>query len=661
MAKAIRVRLFQACLLLLTWLGAATIAPAQTLTAEAFARDPNVIEATLSPNGRYVAVIRWDADGQALIIYDWRANHAVALERARTDRFLFIDWVAWKTDDRLLFALHQRAYWRGTPGLPEATRIYAVDRDGTNLQQMFEGQFRRLASDTAPPQLVDIAHNDPNHVLMSTWGAYGFSLFRLDVNTGDAEMVERMEWRTGLAAVDGDGHLVMRADALPNNSGIRYYRRAPQGGAWVLAHEVRRASVAQNRDFALLGPGPAAGQVYVAARPEGQEFQAIYLYNTATGELGAPVFYDDHADAEIASINRNDNSLLFGCGELQRWRCRALDPRMQRHVTAISAYFENLADFSVTDVSSDGKIWLIYANGATIPGTYYIYDLDTAHISPIASDYPDIPRAQLMATRTFDYASHDGTALWGYLTVPGGAGPHPLVVLPHGGPESRDAFGYNPLVQYLASRGYVVFQPNFRGSEGSGHTFVAAGHEQWGLRMQDDISDGVRALTASGVADANRVCIVGGSYGGYAALAGAAFTPTLYKCAESISGVSDLLEFISTERQESGGGSLGYAYWATLVGDPGPDRERLVATSPARQVAAVQIPILLIHGSDDPTVPIHQSEIMRDALQHAGKRVQYIRLEHEGHAWAAWTPADRQRLMEETARFLDANIGTAAH
>jgi dienelactone hydrolase len=659
MRPIFRAALLQIALLCASF-SASPAAHAQALNAELFAHDPALVQASLSPNGRYVAVIRWDADGQALVIYDWRANHAEAIERARFDRFLFIDWMAWKSDNRLLFALHQRGGWRGAPaGLPETTRIFAVNRDGTNLKQMFEGQFRQLATDIVPPQLVDIAHNDPDHVLLTAYGSYGFSLFQVDVNTGQARVLERMEWRTGFAMVDGAGHLVMRADALPSNSGIRYYRRSPEGGAWTVAHEVRRASVAQNRDFVPLGPGPGAGQVYVAARPPGQEFQAIFLYNTQTGELGSPVFQYEHADAEVASLDRNDNSLLIGCGELQRWECRANDPHMQRHVTAIRAYFEERADFLVADVSADRKIWLIYATGPTIPGTFYIYDLDATHISPIASEQPQIPRDSLAPMQVVQYAARDGAALWGYLTTPRGAGVHPLVVLPHGGPESRDSFNYDFFVQYLASRGYSVFQPNFRGSEGSGRSFAEAGHGQWGLRMQDDVTDGVLHLIQTGAANANRICIVGASYGGYAALAGAALTPTLYKCAVSIAGVSDLMESMNEERLNAGRGSLGYAYWTNVIGDPGHDRDRLIAASPARQAAAIQAPVLLIHGSADPVVPFRQSEIMRDALQHASKHVEFIRLEDEGHTWADWKPEDRQRLMEETVRFLDANIGTA--
>jgi dipeptidyl aminopeptidase/acylaminoacyl peptidase len=231
--------------------------------------------------------------------------------------------------------------------------------------------------------------------------------------------------------------------------------------------------------------------------------------------------------------------------------------------------------------------------------------------------------------------------------------------MPHGGPEARDSYNYNFFVQYLTWRGYAVFQPNFRGSEGSGRSFAAAGYRQWGRLMQDDITDGVQHLVNSGAVDGERMCIVGASYGGYAALAGAALTPDLYKCAVSIAGDSDLIELLNIERREEGRGSWAYAYWRRLIGDPSTDRDALIAVSPAHQAANVRIPVLLIHGEDDTVVAPEQSEIMRRALTRAGRPVQLITIEDAGHGWSTWRREDRQRLLEETDRFLAAHIGAA--
>lgn len=636
-------------------------AQTQALTAEMFARDQNIWSVSLSPDGRYVAMIQRVEGGEAIVVVDWRTRQATAVQSARRARGLFLDWVAWKNDNRLLFSAAQRLNWDGTPEDTDyevIRRVYAMNRDGGTITTMFEGQMRRLAAaDWAPMSLIDTLQNDPENVLFGTWGQNGYTVYRANVTTGRATVVDDDSgWDTVRVYVDGQSNPVLRMEALPYASGYRFFRRAPDGGRWQLAHEVQRSTVAQNRDFLPLQAGPGAGQVYVAARPDGQEFQAVYLYNTSTGQLGAPIFSHPSTDADSIRVDPNDNSLLAGCAEVQRVECRASDPAMQRHFDAISAYFEGLAGFTLLDVSLDKSTWLIWADGPTIPPTAYVYDLSATQITAIASTYPQIPRPQLASTEIVNYTSRDGTALWGYLTRPAGA-VRGLVVLPHGGPESRDSYGFSFMEQFLATRGYLVFQPNFRGSEGSGRSFAAAGHRQWGQRMQDDVTDGVRHLIQTGAADAAHICIVGGSYGGYVALAGGAFTPELYRCVISIAGDADLVQMLDEERQQQGRGSMGYAYWVQITGDPNRDRDALLAVSPARHAENFRAPVLLIHGRRDGIVRVEQSEAMRDALRRAGKTVEYIDFEDEGHYWNNWEEPNRRRLMEEIDRFLAAHIG----
>src|SRR5262245_34442291 len=195
-------------------------AAAQTLTAEMFARDPAITSAALSPDGRYVAMIQTVEGGEALVIVDWRERRAQAIQTARRDRGLFLDWVAWKNDNRLLFAVHQRANWDGTledTSWEMLRRVFAVNRDGTGMTTMFEGQMRRLASaDYAPMQVIDILRSDPENVLIGTWGQNGYTVYRTSVNTGRASVVDDdAGWDTYRMFVDGAGNPVMRVDALP--------------------------------------------------------------------------------------------------------------------------------------------------------------------------------------------------------------------------------------------------------------------------------------------------------------------------------------------------------------------------------------------------------------------------------------------------------------
>jgi dipeptidyl aminopeptidase/acylaminoacyl peptidase len=254
------------------------------------------------------------------------------------------------------------------------------------------------------------------------------------------------------------------------------------------------------------------------------------------------------------------------------------------------------------------------------------------------------------------YASRDGAKLWAYVTAKAGDGPRPMVVMPHGGPEARDEYGFDAFAQFLAAQGYVVVQPNFRGSSGAGGAFTLAGHGQWGKLMQDDVTDAVKHMVEAGKADPKRICIVGASYGGYAALAGAALTPELYRCAVSIAGVSDLVEFLRSRGHENGTGSNAFYYWRDSIGDPDKNRETLAAVSPSKLASKVAVPVLLIHGEKDETVPVRQSVIMQEALRAAGKPTKLVRLPDADHYWDDWDRGELLLLYQETAAFLKQHL-----
>jgi dipeptidyl aminopeptidase/acylaminoacyl peptidase len=218
-------------------------------------------------------------------------------------------------------------------------------------------------------------------------------------------------------------------------------------------------------------------------------------------------------------------------------------------------------------------------------------------------------------------------------------------MIPHGGPEVRDILTFNYDVQVLVAHGYQVFQPNFRGSSGYGMTFANLGRREWGGAMQDDLDDGLDHLVAEGLVDPGRACIVGTSYGGYAALAAATMTPELYQCVVAIAAPSDLFAMLKWERKEEGHDSESYQYWVNHIGDPRKDKAALQAVSPAKLADRVLAPILLIHGTDDGVVPIKQSEIMVKALSKAGKAYQFVELEGSAHSRRS---DEDQRLEYET-------------
>jgi dipeptidyl aminopeptidase/acylaminoacyl peptidase len=288
---------------------------------------------------------------------------------------------------------------------------------------------------------------------------------------------------------------------------------------------------------------------------------------------------------------------------------------------------------------------------------FYFVDYGAKSAAIINEHYPQLVGAKLASVREFKYSARDEYPLFGYLTVPTDAAEKNLavVVMPHGGPESRDDATFNYRAQFLASRGYAVFQPQFRGSSGFGAAHAEAGRRQWGLRMQDDVTDGVKALIAQGIADPKRICIVGASYGGYAALAGAAFTPELYACAVSINGVTDLPNFIGYITRQGGDESNALFYWRDHIGPP--SDPQVIAKSPARNASGIRAPVLLLHGSEDTTVPISQSQAMARALGAAGKKFQFIELPGDDHFLSS--SAMRVRALSELDRFLAPYLGSA--
>ena len=334
------------------------------------------------------------------------------------------------------------------------------------------------------------------------------------------------------------------------------------------------------------------------------------------------------------------------------------DPALQAKVRGAAKAFANYHleivshsdDFNRMIVATDGG-----ADSSTYwddSGTYWLVDV-TAHSAKMLGEaYPDIKEANIGPVRMVDWKAGDGLALRGVLTLPPGrpAKALPVVVLPHGGPEDRDYPGFDWWAQALASRGYAVFQPNFRGSSGYGDAFFQAGQGQWGRKMQTDISDGLAALAAQGIVDPKRACIVGASYGGYAALAGVTVQHGLYRCAVAFAGVADLREMLRTVADENDVTSDVMRYWKSFMGVTNMSQASLSEISPVELADHADAPILLIHGKDDTTVRLEQSLAMQRALNHAGKSVEFIELPDEDHYLSR--EATRQAMLKATVAFV---------
>ncbi len=638
---------------------------AEAQDAAKFVDATTVISAQLSPSGREVALIRRTDEVQQVLVVDIAKKETRVIQStSQSSRFDF-DWVRWKGDARLVIGATVELVRHGTsiPGQLRRTedqvfrvsRVFGLGTDGRNAVQMFEGKLARLWGNVGSTVLLDELPGDAGHVMISAWESSGFGAWKADVTTGKVEQIANGGSETLYYATDGAGYPVIRIDGTANVQ--RLYRRASGAEAWLPAGEIRQSLAFDTPDFRIIGPGPARSQVYVLARHDNFDRASLYLFDTSTGDFGAPLFTGVEADASSPWIDPATRALVATCEFAARLACRMVDPQLQKFLNGLNQYFDKQATIQLVNMSADAKKWLLRVGMPTEGASYYIFDLATAQADKLLDIYPSLSGQKLSPTEVVTYDARDGTQLWAYVTArPGATAARPMVVLPHGGPEARDHYGYDAFAQFLAAQGYVVVQPNFRGSAGFGEAFSDAGMGQWGGRMQDDVSDVVKHMIASGAADPQRICIVGSSYGGYAALAGVTLTPDLYKCAVSIAGVSDLPEILRNERRDNGVNSNAYFYWRYSIGDPDKDRVALEAASPARLAKNVKAPVLLIHGDDDETVPVSQSILMHDALRSAGKPVKLIRIQKSDHYWDNWKRKDRLTLYQETAAFLKQHL-----
>jgi dipeptidyl aminopeptidase/acylaminoacyl peptidase len=379
------------------------------------------------------------------------------------------------------------------------------------------------------------------------------------------------------------------------------------------------------------------------------------LYQVEFGTLARTVLYSN-ARYDVTPIASEWSGRIIGATyDADKTEFVYFDPRRQRFQSQLEASFPGHSVWIASCDREAVKSCVFTVEAPRDPPRHYFIDLATGRTQLIGSAYPGLAATDLGDERPYPYKARDGLDIPAYLTLPPGreAKGLPLVVMPHGGPEARDRIGFDWMAQFLANRGYAVLQPNFRGSDGYGRAFRAAGFRQWGMAMQTDLSDGVAKLVSEGIADPKRVCIFGASYGGYAALAGIALEPEVYACAVSVAGVSDLDAML----KRIGRDSPAALYWQARIGDrrSSADSVRIRATSPALHADKVGGPVLLLHGAQDNTVPIEQSRIMRDALLRAGKRVQFVELPGDDHQLEL---ADtRIRILAELEQFLAASIG----
>jgi len=396
--------------------------------------------------------------------------------------------------------------------------------------------------------------------------------------------------------------------------------------------------------------------LYVSHNLGGRDKTAIVEWDLAGKKETRVIF--ENKDNDVSNLSYSEKRKVLTMATWTGWKeeRHILDPVTQGHYDKLAPKFKGY-DYWIYGENDNEDKFMVWAGSDRQPGKYYFYDTATDKLELVAELRPWIKEEQMAEMKPITYTSRDGLTIHGYLTLPVGreAKNLPVVVNPHGGPWARDEWGFNPEVQLLANRGYAVLQMNFRGSTGYGREFWTKSFKQWGKTMQDDITDGVEWLKQQGIADPKRIAIYGGSYGGYATLAGITSTPELYACAVDYVGVSNMFTFMSTVPP----------YWEPfkkmmyeMVGDPKADSLLLREASPVFFVDRIRCPLFIAQGATDPRVNKDESDQVVAALEKRGVKVKYLVKENEGHGFR--NEENRFEFYDAMDEFLAQHLGGAA-
>ena len=588
----------------------------------------------ISPDGNYFSFLAPYEDRMNIFVQKIGCEETLRLtsETARS-----VAGYMWATNERILFM-------KDTAG-DENYQLYGVNLDGSDLRAY-------TAFPGVRTTLIDDLEDIPNEVIigMNKRQAEIFDPYRLNLETGELTLLAENPGNWQSYMTDHAGKLrAVTAIVDGVNTQILYREHEDEEFRPVLTTNFK-----ESVDFMEFTPDNR--NVY-AATNLGRDKVALVLMNPATCEELEQLYAHEVYDVSSISYSRKRKKLLAVYCQGHK------DPIRHYFDDEEAAFREHLRSFfsgrrfGITATDKEEQKYLIYVGSDRTRGHYYFYDRAVATPVLLTELAPWIKEEDMVAMHPVIYTSRDGLTIEAYLSLPHPYTPEtakalPVVVHPHGGPWARDSWGYSAEVQFLCNRGYAVFQMNFRGSTGYGRKFLEASYKQWGQAMQDDITDGVNWLIAQGIADAKRVAIYGGSYGGYATLAGLCFTPDLYACGIDYVGVSNLLTFMQTIPP----------YWRPLlemmyeqVGDPEKDLDMLTAYSPALQAHLIKAPLFVAQGANDPRVNKAESDQMVEALRKRGVEVEYMVKDDEGHGFHNQENRfDFYRAME---RFLKQHLG----
>ncbi len=648
---------------LLCWIVNPANAKEADSAAYIFSELPPAADMQLSPDGTKAVILRAMGDTYSVVLMDFEKSKVKLLMAADPENFSF-NWCRFANARRVVCSIRSyiklqagqigigRRYYNDARTV--ATRLLAVDIDGKNVLQLIKPKVTQQGGDLVwNPRIQDNViswlDEDPDHILvqLAIEDRLFPSVYKLNINTNRQQKVK--SYRSGIFQwfADADGNL-------------------RNGAGFNLNSETFKAVSVEDKKTSTLDISHLSGErapnihgyikdgkTLLASANLGKDKRSLVTVDAISGEVLATVLTNDRYDID-GPVFLNGGKLVAVQTNFDKPGYHWLDETLGSEYTALLKQLPGSPDF-VELISADqnwDRLVLKASGNKTIP-QYYLYSRGKykKSLSSLFSDYPKADRAKIAEPSLVYYESRDGMNIPAYLTVPVGVEPKnlPTLIMPHGGPYSRDTNRFNYWVQYAAASGYAVLQPNFRGSTGYGDAFREAGHNQWGRAMQSDLDDGLDWLIAQGITDPKKTCMMGGSYGGYASLVAAYQSPNRYKCAVAFAPVTDIKELIREQRNfVLSKGSI----------DRLRDRDEQPEVSPIEQARNFSIPVLIVHGDVDRVVKIEQSRGLTEALKEANADYRYIEQKNGNHYLSL--KSHRREFLLAVDDFLATHIGDTA-
>jgi dipeptidyl aminopeptidase/acylaminoacyl peptidase len=625
----------------------ATVAVSPLIPIQGFAMSQTLAEPMLSPDGTVVAAhMRKNGEQFVLIHKLFGKDSATAPTRVFNLGKATLNWTEWANDQFVVASVRQGYDFRGDELFYD--RMVVIDREKSTVTPLGPKRSSFSGDD------VIFWAKDGSYVLLSvarSWIDWP-EVVRVDIPSNTITKIERQHDGVFQWFANSRGEVVA-------GIGVTYGRRLkviyrPDPGKpfeTILRIKIDGDNDEAEQVFIARIDGDTQ-KGYVVSR-RGGDLWGLHEYDFRSKTFGAALFTHPDVDLDNFGFTR-DGQLRWVSYIDDRQRIKWFADEEQRFYQDLEKAVPDKLAF-VVSTSANKEVKVVKTSAPTDPGTFYVYRADSGKMVRVASVNEALKDQRLASTEYVSYVARDGLKIPAYLTLPVGRAPAglPLVVVPHGGPFVRDEWDYDFLTQYLANRGYAVLQPNFRGSAGYGLAFEKRGYHEWGKGMQDDVDDGVKWLVDSGRVDPGRVCMLGWSYGGYAAQVAAFRNPETYRCAVSIAGISDLGAMIAYDRRFMFGSS--FRKWRAKIQGDSPVRE-LKSVSSLTQVRNIAIPLLVVHGTDDDNVPVSQSDKLTKALKNAGKPFDYIRIKDGDHSLQ--DEKQRAELLQGLDKFLAAHNPT---